>query len=118
MRRRWRESPPVDGIACPTRQRWVEVKSSWPWPWWPRAGYADDGEWKSLLRIELGWWHSPSSGSFLRLVAHVVVVRMGRPPSPLVLRLACSVIVRPHDKRAVTRGGGWCPTATSPATEE
>jgi hypothetical protein len=46
------------------------------------------------------------------------VVRLGWPPSPLVHQLACSVIVRPPEKRAIARGGGCHPTAVSPAAVE
>jgi hypothetical protein len=47
-----------------------------------------------------------------------MVVRMGRPPSPLVHRLACSIDVRPPNKRVVARGGGGRLTTASPTAEE
>jgi hypothetical protein len=43
---------------------------------------------------------------------------VGRLLPPLARRLVCSVIMRPLDKRAITRGGGWHLTAVSPAVVE
>jgi hypothetical protein len=103
-RRRWRESLPAGDIAYPPHWRWAEVKSPWPRPWWPRPGPIDSEEWKSLfwvrVRVRVEWWRSPSSRPFLQSEARVVVVHVGR-PVPLVHRLACSVVVRPPDKRAI-----------------
>jgi hypothetical protein len=47
-----------------------------------------------------------------------VVARVGMPQFPLVHWLACSIIVWPPDKRAITRGGGLCPIVVSPTAAE
>jgi hypothetical protein len=72
----------------------------------------------ALLWIELGWWHSPSSGSIHQPGAHVVVVSLDRPPSPLVHYLARSIIVWPPHKRAIAQGVGCHPTAASPTVAD
>jgi hypothetical protein len=101
-------------MVCPPHRQWVEVKKPWPWPRRPRSSPFDHGEGAAFLQIELMWWHSSSSRSFLQPEAHVVGVRLGRPPSPLVQELARSVAVRLPDKRVVARGGGCHPTVESP----
>jgi hypothetical protein len=74
--------------------------------------------WKALLQIKLEWQRSPLSGSFLWPETHVVVVHVGRLSWPLVHRLANSIVVRPLDRHAVARGGGWHPTVASHAVVE
>jgi hypothetical protein len=81
----------------------------------------DHREAAALLRIELVWRCSPSPRSFLRPEAHVVVVHVGRLPSPLVHWLARSIIVHPPphpDKRDIAQGGGCHPTVVSPTAVE
>jgi hypothetical protein len=74
----------------------------------------DHREAAALLRIELVWRCSPSPRSFLRPEAHVVVVHVGRLPSPLVHWLARSIIVHPPPLTSVTSLKGevvirpWC----------
>jgi hypothetical protein len=68
------------------------------------AGSHQPRGWKALLRIELGWRHGPSSGSFLRPEARVVVVHVGWPLSPLVHLLTRFIVVRPPNMHAVGKG--------------
>jgi hypothetical protein len=72
----------------------------------------------ALLWMELGWRCSPSSGSFLRLGARVIVVRLGRPLSLLVYWLARFVVVRSPNNHVITLGGGCHPTVASPVVAE
>jgi hypothetical protein len=64
------------------------------------AMFSDEGG-VALLRLELGWRHSPSSRFFLRLDAHVVVDCKGWSSSPPVHRQARSIAAQPPDKRTV-----------------
>jgi hypothetical protein len=114
----WHESLSAGGRVCPPHWRWVEVKKPWPWPLWHWPNPLDWGGGAALLQIELRWWRSPSSRSFPRPEAQVVVVRLGRLPSPHVHRLARSIIVRPQDKCAIARGVGCHPTTMSPVVVE